>query len=231
MIKDDKEIKTTEEIKIHVFGKDIYSSTVVIGLSWFTGVFIVAGLISFQGLMSYFKYFDLVELNWFWDWVLRKDPLNFPMDILITFLQIMTVIFSGLEVSTNIFSNIESLNGQKIDLTPRQARQLLSLVFMWFIMMLIIVLSKVFLGTRGVEYYEKNIFVGFGGSLVIFATGIVSPSFANKFRGRKDKENDRIQEAKEFAKAAKEFADSNNDNISHNNTNTDPEHKGGENNG
>ena len=73
MIKDDKEIKTTEEIKIHVFGKDIYSSTVVIGLSWFTGVFIVAGLISFQGLMSYFKYFDLIELNWFWDWVLRKE--------------------------------------------------------------------------------------------------------------------------------------------------------------
>ena len=191
-----------DEYYYNILGKKVSSGALVVIICWIVGVFLICGLIIFQGLMSFFRYFDQIELHWYLDWIFRKDPLNLPLNELLIGLLAITFIYAGVEVGANIVKNIDSIKGDIKRLPKKQADRLLSLVIMWTVMGFIIVIGKSNLGTRNVDYYEKFIFGGFSQSIILYALGTRSSKMFNNIKGKKDKSNDEIDKTKTILEAA-----------------------------
>ena len=160
--------KLDDDYTVSIFGKKIPTATLIIIVSWFVGIFIVCGFTLFEGLQSFFKYHDQIQLNSYFDWLMRKDMLDLPMEPLIVSLLGVTLIFGGVEISTSWFINRDTKRGEVKPLPKKQRDRLFWLVALWFVMMIIITVGKMRLGTRGVNYNEALIYSGFGEAFVLY---------------------------------------------------------------
>lgn len=173
------DLSQSDDYYMTIFKKKIPVMNVIIVVCWFIGIIVICGFTLFEGFQSYFKYHDEVYLAGFWNWLLRKDILDLPMEPLIVSLLGVTLIFGGVEISTSWFINRDTHRGDIKPLPKKQRDRLLHLVVLWFIMVLIITVGKFFLGTRGVNYNETLIYSGFGESFVLYTLAIRTSKLSN----------------------------------------------------
>ena len=191
----------------YLFGKS--SGWWLMFISIFTASCILLALV-YQGLNSWYyyqwatvlqkaRYVWNIKPNWLGElihWLLSKDSLDLPLNELIFGLTAVNTIFAGCEIG---FGSIKAKNaeiGTMTHLPIHQRYRLFIFVLMWFLLCLLSTVAKMYLGTRGFDYYLGEQYFGLSLSLSLWATSERVVKLANLSKGAIDKANDRIAQQK-----------------------------------